>query len=938
MADPTESLIPLDRGHLDLRRGAIERDGQRIPLTTKEVELLRYLVDRVSQDVPREDLLTDVWGYAATAMTRAVDTAVKRLRKKLERDPSEPHHLLSVHGVGYRFEPGARRLVTVAGPMITDLPAQEIPPDEDRFVGRHEETIAVRDAFAGGRRLVTLRGAAGVGKSRLAREIARGEPGAVALIALGGVEPAGLRAALAAGLGAGREDDAALVEAIAARGTLLVVLDDADGGLDELSIQTRRVLRACPDLRVLLTARAALDVAEELVVTVEPLRRGDAIVLFLDRAASSLDPADPEVAALVDDLDRLPLALELAAPRTRVLSPADLRSRLRQRFKVLSPRRGGSGPGLEDAIALSWELLDADERSGLEACSVFRGGFSVQAAESVADTGDPDAPWVIDLLESLEAKSMIHRRALPGGGARLALLESVRTFVAARASESGRAQPAALRHAAVFVTLGEELLAALHGPDVASASAVMALERRNLLAAWRGSADRVQRGRLAIVLGTQGMHASTVEEVRGILEGTEIDGLPADVEGPLRVARATLFRGENRLAEAQQEVDRARVCAEDAGDTETLLDARRLHAGLQADGGDLATATRELAAVREAADPTPTPARLRLLAREALLRFHHGEVDASEALIDELLRGALVRSSPWHEHEAYRLRAGIHLRRSRLQDAEHEGEQARAGFAAIGDRWRTALCGELLGAIASFSGDHPLAEERHRGAVQLYRQLGRRHELPRALGNLARALVHQHRIGEARTAADQAMAVAREHGEWRVIEESAMLGGTIAMAEERWAEAEACFSQGVEQAESVGEVGVAAIALAARAFARMLQGRPEEAEPDNRRAVTTFETARDRLSTAFHTGISAVIAADRGRAEEAVERLAAARAAQPPGGVHRELDLWLDICTALVEERTVEAAERIAGRLDTESASAFVRALAGHLASADHVP
>lgn len=933
MSDPIPTAIPLENGVLDLRRGAIERDGGRIPLTTKEVELLRYLVARASQDVPREDLLTDVWGYAATTMTRAVDTAVKRLRKKLEADPAEPRHLLSVHGVGYRFEPEEPPGPgpTAARPVPLDGPDRDIPIDSDRFVGRAEESSAVQDALAAGRRLVTLRGAAGVGKSRLAREIAHRTPGALVWIALGGVEPSALRAALATGLGAGREDDAALVEAIRARGALLLILDDADGVLDDVATHVRAVLGTCSELQVLITARAALDTAEETVVTVEPLRRGDAIVLFLDRAVPGLDPMDPEIAALVDDLDRLPLALELAAPRTRVLAPADLRARLRQRFKVLARRRGGSGPGLEEAIAFSWELLEPDERTVLEACSVFWGGFSVEAAEVVAEPEDPDAPWVIDLLEALEAKSMIHRRVLPGAGARLALLESVRTFVAARAAETGRDLLAAARHRGVYVGLGEDLLEALHGPDVASAAAAMAVERRNLVAAWRGAPDGEERARLAVVLGTQGMHASTVEEVRGILEGTSVHGLPPAVEADLRIARATLYRSENKFDAAAAEAREATARGREAGATEAVMDAERLLGGLEADGGDLGSAVTRLEAIRTTSSPSPTPARLRLLGREALLRFHYGGVDAAEALIDELLAGALARRSPWHEHEAYRLRAGIHLRRSRLAEALHEGEQALRGFSAMGDRWREALCLELLGAIASFGGHHAQAEERHGAAVRLYRQMGRRHELPRALGNLARACVHQGRIADARRAADQALGVAREHGEWRAIEESAMLGGTIAMAEERWSEAEECFTQGVEQAESVGEVGVAAIALAARAFTRLLQGRPDDAAPDNARAREAFADARDRLSAAFHTGIAAVIEGERGDPLTATRLLAEAEASRPSGGSHRELELWLEICAALVGERTPAAAQRIRARLETDSASAFVRALAGHL-------
>lgn len=934
MVDWSDKPIPLERGHLDLRRGAIVRDGTRVALTTKETELLRYLVERARTDVAREDLLTDVWGYAATAQTRAVDTAVKRLRKKLEVNAAEPCHLMSVHGVGYRFEPldsgfsaSLEPAPAVVAPVI-ELSARQVPSDGDRFVGRSGEWAAVEQAFSSGRRFVTLRGAAGVGKSRLAREIARAALRTVVWISLRGIEQDALRATLAAGLGAGRQDDRAIVEAIAARGDLLLVLDDADGVLADLASQAPPTLGACSRLHVLVTARAALELGEEEIVTIAPLRRGDAIALFLDRASAHLDPSDPEVGALVDDLDRLPLAIELAAPRTRVLSPAALRGRLQQRFKVLTRRRGAGGAGLEEAIAWSWEQLDPDERAVLADCSVFRAGFSVEAAEEVARPENDDE-WVLDVLESLEAKSMIHRRTLPGGGARLELLRSVQAFAAARAAELGREGGAVARHRTLYLALGERLLEALHGPDVASAAATMGDERRNLVAAWQNAEGEI-RARLAVVLGTQGVHASTVEEVSAILERTSLVSLSPSLEAHLRIVRATVFRGLNRLSEASEEAEQASAQASVAGDTDAWLDAERLRAGLAADGGNLASALVRLAAARGRAPSAPTPARLRMLAKEALLRFHHGEVEASGVLIDELLAGAVVRRSPWHEFEAYRLRGGLRLRRSRLDDALHDGERALGGFSSIGDRWRQGLCNELLGAIASFSGHHVLAQKHHSTAVRLYRTMGRRHELPRALGNLARAFVHQQRIPEARKIADQAMAVAREHGAWRAIEESAMLGGTIALAEDRWADAEQHFTQGVEQAEAVGESGVAATARAARSFARMLQGHSDLAAPDNAAARAEFVSSGDRLSNAFHLGVAAVIALDRERRPEARAHLAAAQEVRPARG-HRELDLWLDLCGAYVNDRSDARLATLRGRLESESASAYVRALAGHL-------
>jgi len=111
----------------------------------------------------------------------------------------------------------------------------------------------------------------------------------------------------------------------------------------------------------------------------------------------------------------------------------------------------------------------------------------------------------------------------------------------------------------------------------------------------------------------------------------------------------------------------------------------------------------------------------------------------------------------------------------------------------------------------------------------------------------------------------------------------------------------------------------------------MLLGRPDAAAPDNARARSAFADAKDRLNLAFHTGVAAVIEAERGDPDGAARLLAEADAARPAGGSHRELGLWLAICRALVQERTPAAADRIRARLEADSASTYVRALAGHL-------
>ncbi|MEQ1566077.1 MAG: winged helix-turn-helix domain-containing protein, partial [Myxococcota bacterium] len=180
-----------------------------MPLTTREVELLRYLAANPSRVIPRDELLAQVWGYAGTVMSRASDNTVRRLREKIERDPAHPDHLLTVHGVGYRFEPLP--------------PAQPV----QALVGRAQLVAEVGARLAPGR-WVLLVGPGGVGKSALARACA---PDAT-WVDLGGaatLHEAAAQAARALGIELGADDPVDRVGRALTGRTGRLVLDHADG-------------------------------------------------------------------------------------------------------------------------------------------------------------------------------------------------------------------------------------------------------------------------------------------------------------------------------------------------------------------------------------------------------------------------------------------------------------------------------------------------------------------------------------------------------------------------------------------------------------------------------------------------------------------------------------------------------------------------------------
>ena len=160
--------VRLAVGTVDLARGVADCDGAQITLTTKEVEVLRYLAERPHQTVSRDELLAQVWGYSDDAVTRAVDTQIQRLRQKLERDRRKPEHWITVHGEGYRFAP----LDMEPAPThpLADRAPLGIARPQGPFVGRGDTLTNLSAIMNSGARLVTLGGPGGVGKTRLALE------------------------------------------------------------------------------------------------------------------------------------------------------------------------------------------------------------------------------------------------------------------------------------------------------------------------------------------------------------------------------------------------------------------------------------------------------------------------------------------------------------------------------------------------------------------------------------------------------------------------------------------------------------------------------------------------------------------------------------------------------------------------------------------------
>ena len=327
-------------------------------------------------------------------------------------------------------------------PPLKTISNTNLPRPASSFVGREREVGEVGTLLQAGARLVTLTGPGGTGKTRLAIEAAAelvpAFKNGVFWVPLADLRDAALvTETIAQTLGA----TDGLADYVGEREMLLLV-DNLEQVI-AVAPEIASLVETCRNLRLLVTSRELLRVRGETEYAVPPLSEPEAMALFSERARV---PADAVVAELCRRLDALPLAIELAAARTNVLPPAAILERLGQRLDLLQGGRDAQArqATLRATIEWSHDLLSPDEQRLFAGLSVFRGGWTLEAAEAVAAAD-------LDLIGSLVDKSLVRRT-----GERFAMLETVRQFAAERLDESGEADQLRRRHADRFLALAEE--------------------------------------------------------------------------------------------------------------------------------------------------------------------------------------------------------------------------------------------------------------------------------------------------------------------------------------------------------------------------------------------------------------------------------------------------------------------------------------------------
>jgi len=691
-------------------------------------------------------------------------------------------------------------------------------------------------------RLLTIVGPSGVGKTRLARrvmdELEGGEPRFESIEfcnLVGAANRSDAQAAIVRVLGPPRDvaPQLAKVKGLA-RGRRLLVLDNVDVLVREVAPLVEELLLHQEGLQILVTSVVPLGLRQEVCFELGSLDVDDAVELYLDRIhrlRANRDGVAEDRASIVElvaRLDRIPLAIELAAARSTVLPPRVLLSQMDQRFELLRSGRPGRHSSLYQALTLTWELLTDLEREALARASVFVGGFSLEAAEAILGGKGVN---VVSLLDGLRSKAFLQLDE-SAEQPRFWPYESVRAYSALRLGEAGvNEEESRRRHQEFFLREGEHHAARAVGAHGLRSIHWLVAESENILAAhrWASASDPAVAGRLGLVLAPVleflGPHPSEME----ILESTRLALVKA--RDPRLLLRLAWFRGHALL--------RHGMTVEAARETEeSLALARRLksrssegyllmnQALLRVFDGEndeaLAQMNAVLAIAREIGDRDLEG---RAFMGMGMLEEHRSRFDAAMAHLGEALRVYRLEGNLKMEASVHFTIGATWSHRLQFGRARQATEQARAIFRKIGDRAGEGYvlvnlgaiylnAGQLeeaersttaglrldgakgrrrfesqalfnLGLIALERGDTRLAEQQLLEAIALYEEFGDRRHRARCLCFVAAAEANLGRTEEARRSLDEARAFFEQLGDEVVLGAFDVFEGILEAAEAR---------------------------------------------------------------------------------------------------------------------------------------------------------
>lgn len=608
-------------------------------------------------------------------------------------------------------------------PRTLDARPNNLPAQLTRFIGRSDEITRVRELLAS-HRLVTLTGPGGTGKTRLGLQVAAEGlldfHDGVFFVDLSAVTiPALVPATIAATLNVREEPGRPLLDALTDQlryKELLLVLDNFEQVVEGASSVLEPLLRHAPAVKALVTSRLPLHLYGEQEFPVSPLTLPDplhlpelealaqfeAVALFVDRAAAARPDfrltADnaPTVAELTARLDGLPLAIELAASRVKLLPPQALLVRLEQRLSLLRakdrnlPERQRT---LRRTIEWSYELLDESERHMFWRLAVFAGGADLEAIEAVVNSDEELGLDTLDGLASLVDNNLVRSVDSPEGEARFNMLETIREYGLERLSASAEETHIRRRHAEHWIQVGEQASEALSGPEQATWTRRLERDLDNFrsVLSWALQSGEAELGlRLAAALHDFWRLGSHVREgVRWLGELLELPG----------AAGHTLLRAR------------------------ALNAAAELAPWMGATEAQLGFAEEAVAAYRDLGDPRGIPEALGGL---GWAQLHAGRLDAARANLEE---ARTLHIDQGNRQEAANCNLGLGTLaqlEGRPEQARERFEDALETFTDVRDPFWSAFTELLVGNLDKIEGNHDSAEKRYRGTLTA----SRKHDLP----------------------------------------------------------------------------------------------------------------------------------------------------------------------------------------------------------------
>ena len=658
----------------------------------------------------------------------------------------------------------------------TDLPSEfpplkalesfqhNLPPQLTSFIGREKEIDELKQLIAG-QRLVTLTGSGGAGKTRLALRVA-GDllhkfVNGVWFVELAPLDDPALVVQTLLTIFKLREDPQGhrtsleiLQDHLRSR-SLLLILDNCEHLIEACARVSESLLRTCPELRILASSREALGIPGEIPYRVPSLRTPnpddllqlerpmeiDSIRLFVERGTTAkpdfrlTKENTPFVAQVCSRLDGIPLAIELAAARVKVLSPEQIAARLDDRFRLLTGGARTALPRQQTLRAMidwSYSLLSEEEKTLFRRLAVFTGGWTLEAAEFVCGEGR-EGPDVLDLMARLVDKSLITSED-SDGGIRYHRLETIRQYARERFFETGEVEAIRDRHLACYVQLSEEIEQGLQGPSRKLWVYRSEAEQENLRTAigWGLARNPESSLRIAsnMVIGTTtgGYSVEGFPWLRDSMRAMEtpLSGIPLPLRAKALGALAFIYvsLGRNREASA---------CAEQAIALYRQLDDKRWLASVLLVGtislessGKLVEAETALKEALVLAQ-SENNAFLSTWVLNNLGRVTaklHGDLETASRLIEESIRLSEDAGLPWHLAAANETRGVLAAYSGHYEEARLFFEKSMLAYQDVGAHFNVLLNKSNLAHLERQSGHHQQALERYRETIVGFRDVG----------------------------------------------------------------------------------------------------------------------------------------------------------------------------------------------------------------------